>query len=85
MRYYKALVKLGHVGRGKSRETYLYIYAENIMQAMERAQKTPAVKHNKIPLNIVEITKEEFIEGKKDDPYTKAMDQLNHGVSLWKR
>ena len=38
---------------------------------MERAQKTRAVKHDRIQLNIVEITKEEFIEGRKDDPYTK--------------
>ena len=81
MRYYRAMVKLGHVGSGNSRETCLYIYAENIMSAMKIAKRTPAVKHNKLPLNIIEITKEEFEEGRYRDPYTTAMDQLNNGVN----
>jgi len=82
MRYFKAMVQLGHVGNHKTRETYLYIKADSILKAMAIAKRTPAVKHSKMPLNVVEITEEEFIEGRKKDPYDKAMDQLNHGVKL---
>ncbi len=80
MRYYKVMVQLGHMGYGSSRETNLYIYANGILDAIKIARRTPAVKHKKLPINVVEITKEEFEEGRKKDPYIKAMDELNHGV-----
>ena len=82
MRYFKVMVQLGHMGNGKSRETYLFIYADSILKAMSIAKRTPAVKHSLLPLSVQEITEEEFKEGRKNDPYENAMDQLNHGVRL---
>ena len=79
-KYYKAVVSMGHLGSGHHRESCLYIYARGIMEAMSIAQRAPAVKHSKIPLNIVEITKEEFLKGRKINPYDTVMDQLNNGV-----
>jgi len=81
MRYYKAMVELGHVGSGNSRETCLYIYAKNISDAMKIAKRTPAVKRNKLPLNIIELIKEEFEYRKNKDPYASAMGQMKNGVS----
>ena len=80
MRYFKVMVQLGHMGNGKSRETFLYIRANSILKAMSIAKKTPAVKHSLLPLSIQEITREEYIAGRKEDPYIQAMDQLNNGV-----
>ena len=83
MRFFKVMVRLGHVGKHhKSRETYLYIKADSILKAMAIAKRTPAVKHSLMPLKAIEITEEEYKQGRLDDPYDKAMDQLNHGVKL---
>ncbi|MBR6779098.1 MAG: hypothetical protein IKM43_03025 [Clostridia bacterium] len=80
MRYFKAMVQMGHIGARNSRETFLYIYAKNMMDAMKYAQNTPAIKHGKLPLKILEITEDEYYQGKEEDPYIKAIDQLNNGV-----
>ena len=82
MRYFRATVQLGHMGAGNDRPVSLFIYAKTMSDAIEIAKKTPGVKHGKLPLEIVEITKSEFEKDREIDPYLQAMDQLNHGVSL---
>ncbi len=82
IKYYRATVELGHHGKGKPRATHVYIKGENIFEAMENAKKIPAVKHDRMPLDIREISKEEYKEGRKDSLYIQAMKTLSEGVQL---
>lgn len=70
-KYYKVTVLAGHVGAGKSRDLILYIKAPDIITATEQAKKMPAVKHDKSVQYAEEITKEEYLEGRKTSAYNK--------------
>ena len=87
MKYYKVQVLLGHVGKGRGLLTWLYIEAENLLKAMNKARKFPAVKHSRLPNQAIEITYEEYIEGKEASDYKAKMTQIfncpkedNHNV-----
>ena len=75
MKYYKARVKLGHMGRRKYIESTLYLEAENLIAAMDRAKGFPGVKHSKLP-EVFEITKEEYDKGIQEKPYSKMMKNI---------
>ena len=74
MKYYKLIVKIGHGGAGKPKDVPVYVYAENMPAAIKRAMSLPAVKHDEIPLNAKEITKEEYEQGRKEKLYIKTID-----------
>lgn len=76
MKYYKVQVELGHLGCGKELPAWIYIKAKDILKAMSKARHLPAVKHSKLPSNIVEITKEEYIEGINSKDYYSKMNQI---------
>ena len=75
MKYYKAMVKLGHMGRKKYLETVIYLEAENIINAMAKAKGFPGVKHARLP-ELYEISKEEYIQGLQDKKHSKAMKDI---------
>ena len=69
VKYYKVTVERGHMGMGNSLETVFYFKAQNAYHAMCLARKMPSVKHSKVPLKTVEITEEEYREGRKVSAY----------------
>lgn len=61
MRYFKVTCEQGHHGRGRSLPITFNIEAKDAYSAMRIGQRMPSVKHDKIPLACVEISKEEYI------------------------
>jgi len=59
-KYYKVTMERGHVGRGYSAHITFYIWGYNTLQAMDVARKMPGVKHSRLPVSCIEISKEEF-------------------------
>ncbi len=72
MRYFKAIAKMGHYGCGKWRDVPIYVYANNLIDAMIFVKALPAIKLGKIP-DLKEITEEEFIIGRAQDEYKRAI------------
>ena len=75
MKYYRVLVEIGHLGTGHSNEINLYVKAKDTYTAMKRARMIPGVKHSRVPLSTVEITKEEYDQGMKENRYLKYMQE----------
>lgn len=73
MRYYKAIMPRGHVGIGHSADITFYFKAKDIISAMNQAKKMGGVKHTKMPLNMKQITEQEYLEGRKENAYVRAM------------
>lgn len=61
MRYFKVTVVRGHLGQGYGHGTLTFYYqARNLLEAMDRAKKQGGVKHDRMPLNACECSKEEY-------------------------
>ena len=73
MKYFKAIMPMGHVGKGRYREILIYVYGETLLKAMDFVKKLPGMKHGRTPLSIVEITKSEYEEGVAKNGYRKAI------------
>ena len=73
MKYFKAIMPMGHVGKGRCREITVYAYGKTLLKAMDFIKNLPGMKHGKTPFSIVEITKAEFDEGIAKDEYRKAI------------
>lgn len=71
LKFYKVIVERGHMGVGNSLETVFYFKAVSAYDAMCMAQKMPSVKHSRVPLKTIEITAEEYYEGRKTSSYHK--------------
>lgn len=80
MKYYKIVVLMGHLGAGNSQAVPLFVKALNAYEAMIKAKKVPGVKHDKQPLSVVEITKEEFAKGREINEYGDFIANKNKGV-----
>ena len=76
MKYYKVQVLLGHVGRGRGLPAWLYIEAKNLLKAMDSAKKFPGVKHSRMPNQAIEISYEEYLEGREESDYKAKMTQI---------
>lgn len=76
MKYYKFVVKMGHVGCGNYLETEVFVKALNMLSAMSKAKRIPGVKHNRLPLKGIEISENEYIEGIKANPYIQSMSKI---------
>ena len=74
MKYFKAVMKMGHCGRGRYREVPVFIYAETLLKAMDRAKNMPGIKHGNLPISVIEITKDEFNKGVAEKEYLKAIE-----------
>lgn len=78
MRYFKALVSIGHQGANQERETWIFVKAQDMYRAMQTAKRLPAVKHSRTPIKVQEITEEEYLKGKqKNDYYNKLNNIFN--------
>lgn len=69
MKYYRVTGERGHCGTKKSCELTFYIKAENLIEAMDKAKEMPAIKHSRMPLNVVEISKEDYWAHAKRNAY----------------
>lgn len=89
LKFYKVTVERGHMGMGNSLETVFYFKAHDAYHAMCLARKMPSVKHSKLPLHTVEITEEEYREGRKVSAYHKDKQEIfmgkNNTYNLKKR
>lgn len=71
-KYYKATMERGHVGCGYHNAYITFYYkCNNLIEAMQRAQRQGGVKHTRIP-NCVEITKEEYEANIVTNAYVRA-------------
>ena len=61
------------MGTGKFIPVTIYVQANDMFSAMKKAQRFPAVKHGRIPLNVIEITKEEYDIGIVNSEYLEFM------------
>ena len=76
MKFYKVQVTLGHLGVGYGLEAWLYIEAKNMMDAISRAKRFPGVKHGRLPKTAIEINKDEYLAGLKEQNYKKWMNKI---------
>ena len=76
MKYYKIQVEFGHLGCGNSLPTWIYVKAKNIIKALDKAKHLPAIKHSRLPLEAIEITKEEYELGIERKDYYNKIDQI---------
>ena len=79
--YFKAMVSFGHQGRGNTTEGYIYIKARDILTAMKKAKRFPAVKHSRTPLKIEEVTEEEYNEGINNNVYSNVFYEARKNAS----
>lgn len=70
-KYFRICVPRGHVGNGRYSEIVFYIKADNMSSAIDKAIRMPSVKHNRYAFNAVEITKKEYIDGRKISAYER--------------
>ena len=70
-KYYAVTVPQGHQGGGRSKDLILYFKAYDAYHAMKLAMKMPSVKHHKMCLKVVEITKEEYYKQREVSSYEK--------------
>ena len=73
MKYYSVKAKMGHMGTGNYTPVTIYIQADDMFSAMKKAQRLPAVKHDKTPLLAKELTKEEYDIGILNSEYSAFM------------
>ena len=76
MKYYKVQVVLGHMGKNNGLPIWVYVKAKDILKAMQKARHIPAVKHSRIPTQIIEITKKEYDKGIESNNYYNTIDQM---------
>lgn len=73
MRYFKFTLTRGHMGCGNMNGVItFYEQAPNLIKAMDKARAHGGVKHNRIPLNGVEISKAEYDMGRQENAYDRA-------------
>lgn len=69
MKYYKALMQMGHMGTGKHLPVNIYVKANDLLSAMKKAKAIPAIKHGKLPLEMKEISYQEYLDGLQKGEY----------------
>lgn len=71
MEFYKISATIGHLGAGKSAQIILYVYAENISDAIRRVKNMPMVKHEaNLPITkIILVSEDEFFKNSIYNPY----------------
>ena len=75
MPYFKVIVKMGHMGKGKCCEIPIYIEANDAVEAMN-VRGIGGVKHTAIPVSVKQIGEEEYNNGLNENKYYKHMDAL---------
>jgi hypothetical protein len=79
----KAVLRGGHVGKGKCYEMTRYLVVDNIVDVLHVARNMPRVKKNHLAIISCErIGKEEYLEGKLSesrDPYLGTFKNKNLG------
>jgi len=85
--FVKAVLRGGHVGKGKYHEMVRYLVVNNLVEVLSVAQSIPRVKKNRLALiSCTQISREEYLQGKLHedrDPYlnTFKIKKLRGGES----
>lgn len=69
--YYKITCKMGHQGTGKYGDITFYICSTDTASAVEAAKAMPGVKHDRLPQSVEQITRKEFLNGRKTSAYER--------------
>lgn len=72
MRYYKVMCPRGHVGTKRYATITFYFASPDALTAMERGRRMGGVKHSRMPLSCVEISKEEYDLNRAKNAYETA-------------
>lgn len=72
MKFYKVLCPRGHVGTKRYATITFYFAAQDAWTAMERGRKMGGVKHSRMPLSCVEISREEYEQNRYRNAYEAA-------------
>lgn len=73
MRYFKVTVIRGHLGQGYTHGTLTFYYqARNLLEAMDKAKRQGGVKHDRMPLNACECSKEEYEANIQTSAYVRG-------------
>ena len=78
-RYFKVRVVRGHCGSGKGFESTFYFACQTAMQALQKAKRMPSVKHSRLPLSVIEVSKEEYEEQLHTSSYHKEGQHMGQG------
>lgn len=70
-RYFKVMCLRGHCGMGHSTEITFVFEAANLIDAMAKAKRMPAVKHTRMICSGKEITEEEYKEYREISAYKR--------------
>ena len=73
-RYFKVMCHRGHCGTGHSTEIVFAMAAENLLEAMDKARRMPAVKHTRMIISGAEITEAEYLERRRKSAYKLAQE-----------
>lgn len=75
MKFYRIICQRGHCGTGNSMDITFAIAAKNLLEAMDKARRMPAVKHTRMITYGQEITEQEYNDYRKESAYKR----LAHG------
>lgn len=70
-RYFMVTCMRGHCGMGHGMEITFAFEAKNLLDAMDRAKKMPAVKHTRMICSGKEITEMEYNEYRRTSAYKR--------------
>lgn len=71
MKFYLVTCHRGHCGCGRSTEITFAIEATDLLAAMSKAKRMPAVKHTRAIICGKEITREVYIEYRRVSAYDR--------------
>lgn len=72
MKYYAVTCIKGHQGVGNDDRTItFYFRTKDSYDAMQKGRKMPGVKHSRLPLSVKEISKNQYLDGRKVSAYAK--------------
>lgn len=73
MKFYKVVLKRGHMGSGYNHATITFFEkANNIIDALNNARRHGGVKHDKPPVSVQEISFEEYSQFMHTNAYERA-------------
>lgn len=59
-KYYKVIAERAHLGRGNTAPITFYYKAANAFEAMEKSKSQGGIKRTRLPLNVSEVSEEEY-------------------------
>lgn len=68
-KFYAITMPKAHLGHGRQQDITFAISAPTMLDAMDKAKKMGGVKHGKMPLRGIEISKEDYLKRREQSAY----------------